>query len=238
MKRLIPPLFALLLWPALLWAQPPVEVKAEARWPLELTLPAGVAKADAWDCASDGVALFDLAGGRSLFFAKSNGRYLVSAWACVDGKATRVARYLVIVGDAPPVPPGPVPPGPKPPDPPNPDNPAPIPVAGLRVLIVYETSELAKLPRGQEEVIRGKAMRDYLNAKCTTGPDGKTKEWRFWDQNLALDGESQLWKDAMARKRASVPWLVVSNPLRGGGFEGPLPGTLAETMALIKKFEQ
>lgn len=133
-----------------------------------------------------------------------------------------------------PVPPGPVPPGPVPPDPTPPTPPAPIPVAGFRVLIVYETSKAPSLPEGQRSILYGKAIRDYLDRKCVTGQDGKTREWRIWDQDVDTSLAGKVWQDAMSRKRGSVPWLIVSNGQ--SGFEGPLPATVDDTLTLLKKY--
>ncbi len=115
-----------------------------------------------------------------------------------------------------------------------PVDPAPIPVAGLRVLIVYESAEATKLPAAQQSSLYSQGMRDEFNAKCVVGPDGKTKEWRIYDKDVAMGGESKLWQDAMKRSRASVPWVVVSNGV--AGFEGPLPGTVADMKALLAKY--
>ncbi len=138
--------------------------------------------------------------------------------------------------------PGPVPPGPKPPEPVPPDpgpSPAPIPLAGLRVLVVYESAEASKLAAGHQGVIYGKATRDYLNSKCVVGPDQKTKEWRIYDSNVVLDAEVAPWKAAMQRAKAHpsfrVPWLLVSNGK--SGYEGPLPETPEKMIALVKRYE-
>ena len=130
--------------------------------------------------------------------------------------------------------PRPPPPDPKPPEP-KPPSPAPIPVAGLRVLFVIEENEPDKLTAGQRATLYGKPMRDWLNGKCVVGADGKTKEWRIWDQNVNTQSVPKHWQDVMARKRDSVPWLVISN-FPHGGFEGPMPATEAETKALIQKY--
>ena len=115
---------------------------------------------------------------------------------------------------------GPQPP-PKPdPKPPEPSPDAPIPVSGLRVLVVFETADAAKLTAGQQQAIYSKATRDLLNANCVVGPDGKTREWRIFDQNVDASADSKTWADAMKRPRKSVPWLIVSNGT--SGFEGPL----------------
>lgn len=129
--------------------------------------------------------------------------------------------------------PWPTPPAPAPPPTP-PAPPAPISVAGLRVLIVYESADIGKYPKGQQELLYSRTLRDFLNQHCPAGDDGKTKEWRIFDQNVETKNESKLWQDAMARPRASLPWIIVSNGKTG--FEGPLPGTLDDVMKLVQKY--
>ncbi len=125
----------------------------------------------------------------------------------------------------PPVPPGPNPPGPVP----------PIPDAGFRVLIVEETAELSKMPASQVQIRTSKTVRDYLDAKCAIGPDGKTREYRIWDKDVpAQNDPSVAMKAALARPRASIPWIIISNGK--AGYEGALPLTVADTMTLLKKF--
>ena len=123
---------------------------------------------------------------------------------------------------------------PKPIDPPKPVVLAPIAGDGFKVLIVYEAMTEQTLPAAQQAAIFGKKTRDYLNAKCAPGPDGKPKEWRIFDQNTPTDGDTQVWRDAMKRPRASVPWLVVSDGKTG--FEGPLPATEADITAILTQF--
>jgi hypothetical protein len=133
---------------------------------------------------------------------------------------------------------GPVPPGPTPPpDPiPDPDNPAPIPAAGLRVLVIWDRKTDITLPEDQKDILYGKKVRDYLDAKCIAGPDNRTKEYRFWPDGVSSAGESKLWQDAYARKRTSLPWVLISNGKTG--FEGPLPANEATFLELVKKYEQ
>lgn len=130
----------------------------------------------------------------------------------------------------PPAPPTPVPP----PTPPTPVDPAPIPADGNRVLIVYETADLTNYPAAQTNVLYAKQVRDYLRSKCVVGPDGKTREWRIYDKDLDLSGESPLWRDAMKRDRKSLPWIVISTGKTG--YEGPLPADVPSTLALLKKY--
>lgn len=129
---------------------------------------------------------------------------------------------------------GPTPPGPGPgPAPtPNPVNPAPIPEPGFRVLILFESMEV--LPAAQQSILTGKRVRDYLDAKCVTEPDGKTKGYRIWDKDTVSDADLPVWSKAMKRPHGSIPWIIVSNGTTG--FEGPLPATVDEALSLLKKY--
>lgn len=119
------------------------------------------------------------------------------------------------------------------PDPVTPAEPAPIPEKGFRVLIVYETADLAKLPASQAAALTSSEVRNYLNSACVVGADGKTKEWRILDKDANLSNESQLWQAAMKRDRKSLPWIVISDGTTG--FEGPLPQNTADVLSLLKK---
>jgi hypothetical protein len=141
-------------------------------------------------------------------------------------------------GQTPTPAPIPVPvPVPVPPSPPTPTPPAPppIPVAGLRVLIVYESSHLNSYPPAQTAVLYDQNLRVYLDSVTALGTDNRTHEFRVWDKDVVLMNEDQLWKDAMARPHPQLPWLLVSNGTTG--YEGPLPANTADTIALIKKYE-
>lgn len=168
----------------------------------------------------------------------ASGQYEIKAIACKGGKLSEFATCVVVVGDpTPPVPPGPAPgPGPSPVPPGPAPSPAPIPAAGFRCLIVYESAELGKMPDAQKNVLYAKSVRDYLNSKCVMGADGKTKEWRIWDKDTDASAESQIWQDALKRPRSQVPWIIVSDGKTG--YEGPLPASVDETLALLKKYAE
>jgi hypothetical protein len=177
--------------------------------------------------------------GQRFLFAAGPGVYKIKLRSIrlKDGKTTvETARATVVIGEAPPVPPVPPGPGPgpAPAPPPDPPSPAPIPAAGFRVLIVYESADLPKLTAGQQAILYGKRLRDYLNAKCVVGADGKTREWRMWDADTATDGEAKHWQEAMKRPRKSLPALIISDGKTG--WEGPLPASVDETLALLRKF--
>lgn len=129
--------------------------------------------------------------------------------------------------------PTPIPPDPIPPKPPEPPQPPPIPASGFRVCIIYESSKLNKLPSAQVSIITAKAVRDYLALRCAIDDKGR-KEFRFFDQDDPPSNISKVWQDAMARPRASLPWIICSNGL--SGYEGPLPATVNATLELLKRF--
>ena len=122
--------------------------------------------------------------------------------------------------------------GPTPPAP-MPDAAAPIPVDGFRVLIVFQDSELARLPPEQSQIRTAKAIRDYFQAKCVKEADGGPGA-RIWDVDTVTDGDLPLWQAAFKRPRQSLPWIIISTGKTG--FEGPLPKTVAETLDLLKRY--
>ena len=124
--------------------------------------------------------------------------------------------------------PTPVPPEPTPAPTPKPTpapTPAPIPGPGLSVLVVYDSAQLSTLGKGQVAALYSQAIRNYVRAKGSA---------RFLDKDADTTKDAQAWQDAMKRPRQSLPWIVVSNGT--AGFEGPLPATEADTLALLKKF--
>lgn len=162
------------------------------------------------------------------------GKYRLQAFSAKgDVVAGPVICVITINGNVPPQPKpvDPTPPGPKPVDP---SVVAPIPVDGFRVLIVCETSETAKIPKEELAIMSSVKVSSYLNKKCVVGPDGRTKEFHIWDQNVKTDDETKLWQDVMKRKRDSLPWIVISDGKKG--YEGPLPGTVDATLKLLQTY--
>lgn len=151
----------------------------------------------------------------------------------VAGKAviSQPQEIEVTVGGTPPIPPVPPVP-PVPPTPPTP--PSPIPVAGNRVLIVYETGELGKLSPQQLNILYAAPVRTALNNFAVFDAAAKQKEWRIWDKDVDTSAESKLWQDAMKIPRTQVPWVIISTGK--SGFSGPLPSSVDEFMALLNKY--
>jgi hypothetical protein len=245
MKRLLPALLSLLLLPLVAQAQTVTMPKAvskpvgrmasieirydgtDLQWDVIRLGAAGDDDVDFFREVSD-----DPKTVRLRILRYSPGNCIVVASTVKDSKQSKLAICLVtFTGPEPPLPP--VPPDPKPPVPPvPPPTPAPIPEAGLRVLIVFETATAGAMPQKQQDILYTKAMRDYLNAKCVMG--AKNKEWRIYDANIAMDGETKLWQDAMRRPRSAVPWILISNGKTG--YEGPLPATVDEAKKLIDQY--
>lgn len=118
------------------------------------------------------------------------------------------------------------------PKPPNPDDPKPpMPGQGFRVLIVLESRDLSTLPSSQVAALTAREVREYLNAKCIK--EGNQPAWRMWDKDTDISREDEHWKEAMKRKRDSLPWLLVSDGQKG--YEGPMPKTTAELLAKLKE---
>jgi hypothetical protein len=188
-----------------------------------------------WHAIDPGLNLFPvelLRDSRAAVVTSSRaGRYRLLAYTALGDVPSDPETVTVIVGDAPPVPPGPQPPGPTPPGPvppePQPDA-APFPADGLHVLIVYETAKVGDLTAEQRAIILGTDVRGALDAAAP-------KRYRIYDQDADLQFVPQVWKDAMAVPRQSLPWLAISNGKTG--FSGPLTMTAAEFRKMLEEYK-
>ena len=221
--------------------------------PLEPVVEGGTV---VWLQPDPGLSLFPAAffGGtnNNAIVVGATGRYRLWAVVAKDSKVAK-AECLVVIGNAPPVPPGPgpMPPGPNPPDPTP--SPAPIPLPGFRVLIVYQTEDA--LSAAQHAILTSAKVREYLNAKCVKGADGKTAEWRLWDADVqGVENDAAHWGAAMrrvAQKTADwkptrgpdgkiigptkpLPWILISDGRTG--HEDVLPANVNDTLELLKKY--
>lgn len=166
-----------------------------------------------------------------LIFPVDVGRYEIVA-AVVDGEKLLVLRLVTELKGAQP-PPTPV----EPRVDPVPDT-APVAAGGLRVLIVEESGDRVTLPSAQQAVFGSAEIRAYLARKCLKGADGKTPEFRIYDQDSDLSGEPKVWQDVFKQPRTSLPWIYISNgrATEPRGATVPLPKNVAETMTLLKKY--
>lgn len=155
------------------------------------------------------------------------GRYWVDVTAIDFGANIYATRQLIVEVAAAPEPgpepgPGPQPPGPTP-------GPAPIDGSGLRVLIVFESSD--NLSHAHMSLIYGADYRSFLNGICVK--EGQTPEWRILDKDTQFKSQSK-WSKALARPRQSLPWIIVSNGT--SGYEGPLPESVSEAKEIVQRF--
>lgn len=120
-----------------------------------------------------------------------------------------------------------------PPDPPTPPGPtpgvAPIEGPGFRVLFVGETGD--DMPQAVADVFYSPEITKYLNENCVK-VDGHP-DFRRVDPDTQYTDQTNRFVKALARPRASLPWLIISNGVTG--YEGPFPATVAETLALLKQ---
>lgn len=88
----------------------------------------------------------------------------------------------------------------------------PIDAPGLHVLLVEQTEDRGKLTPDQMATVQ------WLPTHLEKVAPGA---WRMHDADTPLDAEDEWVRAAMARERASLPWLIVSRGVRN--YEGPLP---------------
>lgn len=165
---------------------------------------------------------------RLFFVAAKGGEYVIFVH---DANSATVIRKRIKVGPVEP-------PAPNPPPGPNPPGPAPIPLSGLRVLILEETSNRQSLPPSQVSVLTSGEIRSYLNSKCAKNAAG-LPEYRVLDVDNSVANLDKHWQDAVnAYKNSttdkSLPWLIVSDGKTG--YQGKLPLTVDETLTLLKKY--
>ncbi len=183
------------------------------------------------DGAADPLRLRDESGSPVLvFMSPVNGRYRVVLTGQVPADGLDPfgeAVHVVVVGGVPPGP-EPTPPRPDPDDDdvdPEPDDGPPFPADQLHVLIIYESADVNRLTADQRAIIMGADVRGALDSAA---PD----RYRIYDQDADLTYVDQVWKDAMAVPRESLPWLVISDGETG--YSGPLDMTAAEFRELIR----
>jgi hypothetical protein len=111
---------------------------------------------------------------------------------------------------------------------------APIPNAGFRFLVVYDSVNLAKLPAAQIDILTSPEIENYARAHCAKGADGKTPERRFFPSDADVSKEPAVWQNALKLPRQSLPWIVISDGKTG--FSGPLPANVPDTLNLLKRY--
>lgn len=121
---------------------------------------------------------------------------------------------------------------------------APVRADGLRVLIVEETANRGLYPKTKRDVLQTTApgsFRDYAAKHGAPGPDGKTPDVNYLDDDDSIDQMPAWWapvweqrpREEEGQATGQLPWLVISNGRTG--YVGPLPEE-SEAIALIQKY--
>ena len=175
--------------------------------------------------------------------AQPSGAQLVIDAEVIDwvAKLPTTTRFIINVGGTPPPPdvtPPDVKPDPKPDDPPKPpDQVAPIPsLAGLKVLLIYETSDLPpKVPKDQYNIRVDPDVTGWLTANTT--PENGWVGWRVGDPDSGVAQGAMHWEKMLSLPRTSLPWIVINDGTNNRGYSGPLPENSAKTLELLKRFK-
>lgn len=112
----------------------------------------------------------------------------------------------------------------------DPNPPGPVVVA-LRVVIVEETGERPSLPVDQVGIFSSVTLRRYLTENCAKLPDG-SNGFRIVDK----DDIDQLPAELKVSSPASVPWLYVTNGVKGVGC--PLPASADAVIEKVRAFAE
>jgi hypothetical protein len=172
-----------------------------------------------------------------LIFTGKPGNYRVSAYVSSNNKIYQAVTIVTIGKSTEPKPPEPEPKPPEP-EPPKPKptpliDPSPIPDPGLRVLIVYESQDVAKYPYDQVVAMNSQKLRNHMTSVCVK--DNQHSAWRIYDQDTNIANDTQQFQKMMALPRQNLPWIIISNGTTG--YQGPLPPTTDEIIKLINKYE-
>jgi hypothetical protein len=224
------------------WGAPPVvklpaEVSGDAAAFIVVRAEVADAKAVKFHAIDNGLNVFP-SGLLSDPFATvvtsaTKGRFRLLAYSGNEDGPSEPVVVTVVIGNAPPVVVDPT----QPPVIDPTDPPVPIPVAGLRVLVLEESADR---PPGFLSTIRTPTVENYLNAKCAKGTNG-APEWRVLDDDYTNEQQQewpQLWRDAYERAKKDaagrLPWLMVSDGARGESVS--MPTSAAAFLAILKKY--
>lgn len=210
-------------------------------------VPDGAVVAYAWNIVSDDIQtlrpseLDDQLTDRWLAIWALPGRHVVFSNVfkhLPDGTVnTSVTKTWITV-----TPRGPPPdPAPDPDDPDTPPNPseAPFQSPGFAVLVIHEASETGLLPASQRAIFTDSDFQRF-SQKCVKIPGGDDAFFRTWDDDYSeadLQNVPQALREAYlaVRDQATIlPWIAISTG--DGGFSGPLPKTVQETVGLLGRY--
>lgn len=101
----------------------------------------------------------------------------------------------------------------------------------FRMMILYDSANMAKLPLTQLNMITGRQVREFGQKYCVKG-DGDSSDMRFLDYHDELSGVWATMRDRA--KPESYPWLCLENG--ANHWEGPLPSDWQVLKTLLDKY--
>ena len=171
-------------------------------------------------------------GSTVVFASRTPGDYTF-VLAVALGDEVDQAAYTLHNQESPPTPPTPTPPTPTPPNPtpPNP-TPPPTPTPGplLWITVVEDTNLNNRTPQ-QAAVYASKALRDAVAA-------GHLR-WRLINANMrdaAGKVPAELAPYFVHVQGKTLPWMMFEDAAGNLLYEGPLPATADQVLALVQKY--
>lgn len=141
-------------------------------------------------------------------------------WAItVVGGAPEEAELSVNVDAGP----SPIPPGPTPPTP----TPGPIPAGQTRVLFTVDQNTYNQMTPEQADVLKSPA---FLGGVIGNG------KWRVYSTQQTFGDELPAWKDIYSKRKNPIGMVIWNGQDNSVVYEGPIPATVADATALIKKY--
>lgn len=99
----------------------------------------------------------------------------------------------------------------------------PLDPSGLKVLVLYESDDLGKLPPAQVHAIQSRKVRAWL--------DSHQADYRIWDQHTDTTHSPDFWRQAMKLPRERLPWIWISDAK--SSRDGPLPANTDAVLQLL-----
>lgn len=96
---------------------------------------------------------------------------------------------------------------------------------GLQVLVVYENDDRLQYPAGQLAAFMSTSVRKWVQ--------DHDAEFRAFDDDTPLLEKEQKWSTAMQAAKEPYPWLLIEG--QNGGYQGPIPKSPDEMVALMEK---
>jgi hypothetical protein len=156
-----------------------------------------------------------------IFRATTAGEYQVGIQYPGPGGSVAKAEQIIVVGDQVP---------PTPPVPPVPPPEPPIAPTALKVLIVYDTTDVKALEDNPS--LTDDSIRDYLKKHCVD--DGGVPAYRMWGTDVDLSASCDPWRKMYAVTVGKKPPYAVIVGIKT--WDGPWPPKTDDALRLLKQY--